>query len=367
MTGLVSENLPEFLYYDAACLALGEAVRVDEVKNILDVAVAMRAYAKQAKNREAEADAVAIRMRATRRLDQLIKAQKNTVGLARGAEHGGRKRKIDGVRATPSIQRPTLAMQDIDKNLAKQARVLGALSEQDFERKVADARRSASSVFRRAVREAEIWQERAERRARTELGGSVADLHALIASGYRAGTIAVDPPWPFTAYSDRANSIPPYDTMTFEEIKALPVGELAADDCALFMWVTWPNMPMWMPVIEAWGFTYSGLAFDWVKLNPSGEGLHWGTGYGTRANSEPCLFAKIGTPLRLDGGVHSVIMTPVGTHSEKPNEAYRRMKRLFGGPYLELFARKTRPGWQVWGNEIERGDMTHGDEARGAS
>jgi N6-adenosine-specific RNA methylase IME4 len=140
--------------------------------------------------------------------------------------------------------------------------------------------------------------------------------------------------------------------MTFDEIKALPTRALAADDCAVFAWVIWPTMPIWHPVLEAWGVAYSGLAFDWIKLNPSGEGLHWGTGYGTRANPEPCILGTIGNPLRLDEGVHSVIMAPVGEHSEKPDEAYCRMARLFGGPCLELFARKPREGWTTWGNEV---------------
>ena len=89
-----------------------------------------------------------------------------------------------------------------------------------------------------------------------------------------------------------------------------------------------------------------------MKLNPDGEGLHWGGGYGTRANPEPCLLAKRGKPLRLDGGVHSVIMAPVGEHSEKPDEAYVRIERLYGGPRLELFARKPREGWMTWGDEL---------------
>jgi N6-adenosine-specific RNA methylase IME4 len=141
--------------------------------------------------------------------------------------------------------------------------------------------------------------------------------------------------------------------MSLDEIKALPVGALAAEDCALFLWVTWPNMPVWESVLKAWGFKYSGLGFDWIKLNKNGNGLHMGGGKGgTRANSEPCLLGRIGSPLRLDEGVHSVIQTPVGAHSEKPDEAYRRMQQLFGGPYLELFARKERAGWTTWGNEI---------------
>jgi N6-adenosine-specific RNA methylase IME4 len=341
--------------YDTACRALAEARSVDEVKDIRDKAIAMAAYARQAKNRDLEADAVEIRMRATRKLDQLRQAQKDSVGLATGGEYGGRSGK-DGLRKNPSITRPTLAMQGIDKNLAQQARVLGAMDDAAFERKVAEARDSAARVYPRAVREAEIAQERAERRARTSLGGSIADLRALIASGFRAGTIALDPPWPFTHFRERAHHAVTdhYDTMTVDEIKALPIKALAADECALFLWVTWPNMPVWHEVIEAWGFQFSSLAFDWVKLKKNGKGLHWGTGYGTRANPEPCLFAKRGTLLRLDAGVHSVIMAPVGAHSEKPDEAYARMERLFGGPRLELFARKPRDGWVTWGNEIPR-------------
>jgi N6-adenosine-specific RNA methylase IME4 len=349
MTAALTALVP----YDAACRFLAEARSVDDVKDILNTAAAMQEYARRAKNREAEADAVEIRLRATRRLDELRQAQKQSVGLASGGEHGGRVGK-DGLRKNPSNARATLAMQGIDKNLAHQARVLGAMDEAAFERKIEEARDSAARVFRRAVREVEIDQRRAERRAQTATGGSVADLHALIASGFRAGTIAVDAPWPFETYSERAShaTTDHYETMTFDEIKALPIKALAAEDCAVFIWVTWPNMPLWKEMIEAWGLTFSGLGFDWVKLTPDGQSLHKGQGYNTRQNPEPCILAKIGSPLRLDEGVHSVVMTPIGAHSEKPDEAYRRIERLYGGPYLELFARKPRDGWTTWGDEL---------------
>src|SRR5262245_50850822 len=159
---------------------------------------------------------------------------------------------------------------------------------------------------------AEITRMREQRRAQTAQGGSVADLHDLIASGYRAGVIAIDAPWPFTHYRERARGgvWEHYETMPLDAIKALPIASLAADDCALFLWCTWPNMPMWHQVIEAWGVRFTSLAFDWIKLNRNGEGLHWGTGYNTRQNPEPCILAKIGNPLRLDEGVRSVIMAP---------------------------------------------------------
>jgi len=357
--------LPQQQHYDKACRALAEAVRMDEVKAILDQAAAIKEYARRAKNHDLEADAVELRMRATRRLDQLRHAQKETIGLATGGEHGGRRR-LDGSRADPSTARATLASQGIDKRLAHQGRLLGRLSDEAFERTVADARHSAARVYRRVVREVEIAQERTERQAKIASGNPVADLHELIASGFRAGVIAVDPPWPFETWSEgaRGSAVQHYETMPLGEIKALPVAQLAAADCALFLWGTWPNMPMWHEVMEAWSFRYTSLGFDWIKLNANGKGLHCGNGYGTRSNPEPCLLAKIGNPLRLDGGVHSVVMTPVGEHSEKPDEVYHRMQRLYPGPYLELFARKPREGWTTWGGETEQFGRLAGSGAR---
>jgi hypothetical protein len=132
--------------YETACQALAEARTVDEVKDIHDQAVAMAAYARLAKNRKLEADAIEIRMRATRRMDQMRMAQKQTIGLAKPG------RKKNGLCENPI---PTLASQGLDKNLAHQARLLGAMDEAAFARKVAEAR---DGVFRRAVRETEILQ-----------------------------------------------------------------------------------------------------------------------------------------------------------------------------------------------------------------
>jgi hypothetical protein len=126
--------------YDAACRAVAEAKTVDEAKSIRDKAVAMQSYARQAKNRDLEADALEIRMRATRRLDQLRQAQKETVGLSVGT----RGSRVKGARVD---EKPTLASQGIDKNLAHNARKLGALSEEDFERAVSEGR---SALINRA-------------------------------------------------------------------------------------------------------------------------------------------------------------------------------------------------------------------------
>jgi len=132
--------------YDAACRLLAEARSVDDVKDILNTAAAMAEYARRAKNRDAEADALEIRLRAMRCLDQLRKAQKATVGLAKGGQPYQRKRKATGLTKNPVA---TLAEAGIDKNLAHEARKLGSLSEEQFTEKVVQARDTITSAVGR--------------------------------------------------------------------------------------------------------------------------------------------------------------------------------------------------------------------------
>jgi N6-adenosine-specific RNA methylase IME4 len=341
--------------YDAACRALAEAIAVDEVVAIRDEAAQLAAAARVANNHQAEADAVAIRMRATRRLGQLMQAQKESVGFNQGAAGGGKKNGPRGSLVNPRDLRPTLASQGIDKHLAHQARVLSAPSEADFEELVADAHDKVARAVRNTVREIEIEQERETYRARTYQGGTVASLEALVASGFSAGVIYADPPWTFHTYSGKGKQRSAerhFDVMSLDDIKALPIGTLAAANCTLLLWSVWPELPGALDVIAAWGFQYQTAGFVWVKQNASGDGVFTGMGYHTRANTEPCLLATRGSPLRLAADVHQVVMTPVGEHSEKPEEVARRVERLYPGPYLELFARKPRDGWTTWGNEI---------------
>ena len=193
-----------------------------------------------------------------------------------------------------------------------------------------------------------------------EAGCTVDDLDALAAAGKQFSVIYADPPWTFKTYSDKGKQRSAerhYDTKGLDAIKALPVEQLAAKDCALFLWSIDPEMPEALEVIKAWGFTYQSVGFIWVKQNKSGEGLFTGMGYSTRKNAEVCLHATRGSPQRLAMDVPQVIMAPVGEHSEKPEEARRRIERLLAGPYLELYGRKPVDGWTVWGNQIARVDL----------
>ena len=142
--------------------------------------------------------------------------------------------------------------------------------------------------------------------------------------------------------------------MCMEDIKRLPVRELADKDCALFLWVTFPMLCDAWGVMEAWGFSFKTVAFVWIKLNRKTDGIFWGLGHWTRANAELCLLATRGHPKRQSCNVHQVIISHIEEHSKKHDEARRRIEVLMGDvPRVELFARQSPPDWDVWGNEVE--------------
>ena len=177
--------------------------------------------------------------------------------------------------------------------------------------------------------------------------------------------IYADPPW---SYRDKCSAgergaIYKYPLMSLEEIKSLPVSELAADDCVLFLWVTMPKLNEVFEVIDAWGFEYKTVAFIWVKKNKIKDSWFMGMGRWTRANGEICLLATKGKPKRKSAKVHSVVDSAIRAHSQKPDEVRERIIELCGDvPRVELFARQATPGWDVWGNEvastIELGEAT---------
>ena len=170
--------------------------------------------------------------------------------------------------------------------------------------------------------------------------------------------IYADPAWPFENYSTKGEGRNPnrhYDTLSIEQIKALPVGHLAAENAALFLWVTDPLLDQAIEVMKAWGFRYVTVAFTWAKRSKKDTGWHMGTGYYTRANAETCLLGMNGRMgLPKSRGVRQLVVEPVREHSRKPDRIYSDIERLFDGPYVELFARTRRPGWDAWGNDVDK-------------
>lgn len=179
------------------------------------------------------------------------------------------------------------------------------------------------------------------------------------------GAILADPPWGFQTWSGpekkvaSRGTVAPYQTMEMADLGALPVADLAAEDCALFVWIVWPTLPEALDLINKWGFKYKTCAFTWLKadqyrLFALEEDVRMGLGYWTRANSEVCPLATRGKPKRKDNGVRQGIIEPIRQHSRKPDCVHERIQRLVAGPYCELFARAKRPGWDVWGNQTDK-------------
>lgn len=176
------------------------------------------------------------------------------------------------------------------------------------------------------------------------------------------GAIYADPPWYFKNYSVRGTgraAVSHYDVMSLDDLKALPVADYAAKDCALFLWAIDPMLPQALDLMSAWGFTFKTVAFNWVKTNKGGAGktvgedpFFTGLGYWTRANPELCLLGTRGKPKRLAKDVRRLVVSERREHSRKPDEVHDRIERLVAGPYLELFARENRAGWDAIGDQL---------------
>lgn len=330
MTGLVR--------YEQARSALAEARSVDEVKDIRDKAEAMRAYGRMAKDTQLEMDATELRLRAERRLGVMLDTEKRAGRLGPGQP------KKNGNNGEP-FSRVTLEEIGVDKQLSSRSQRVGGIGEQAFEAMIEGVRQKISEGGRVSLDIAGV--DKKERRAERER-----DLAARQTAlpNKRYGVIYADPEWRFEVYSretgmDRAADNH-YPTSGTDEICARPVGDIAADDCALFLWATVPMLPDALRVMAAWGFEYKSHCI-WAKDRI-------GTGYWFRNQHELLLVGtKGGVPApALGTQIESLVDSPVGKHSEKPAKFYELIEGYFPSlPKIELNARAARPGWDAWGYE----------------
>lgn len=166
--------------------------------------------------------------------------------------------------------------------------------------------------------------------------------------------IYADPPWRYEQKTVRGAAEKQYPTMSIEEICALPVAEIAANDSVLFLWTTFPQLKEAFRVIDAWGFKYKTLAFLWLKQNRKSNRWFYGLGFWTRSNAEICLLATRGHPKRQRANIHQFVISHIEKHSKKPDEVRDKIVQLMGDlPRIELFSRQKVSGWDAWGNEID--------------
>jgi len=353
--------------YDRARAAIAEARTVKATLEVRGQIEHLKLYAKQVQDRELLAEATELQLRAERHLGEQLAAAEKAGELRVPGERGKAK-------AAPADDAPrpaTLQEIGVDRKLSASARRAAALGEEDFETIVAGARdkvKSGNAILidpvKAAAKTAEQNQRRADHAARAINGGSIEDLGKMVREGRKFGSIGSDPQWKFltrSALGEGRSANIHYKTEEVDKIKNLPVGELLADDGAFYMW-----MVDWCPqdaldLLAHYGLRHVTTAFTWIKTNGDAADLdiwdnstwHMGQGYWTRANPEQCWLATKGNPKRLYADVRQLIIAPVMEHSRKPDAWLDRIERLTEGDYLELQARRTRPGWVSWGDELE--------------
>lgn len=176
--------------------------------------------------------------------------------------------------------------------------------------------------------------------------------------------IYADPPWTYNSKQDqRAGKPIHYATLTVKDLAELPVKEISAENCVLFLWVPPALLPYSFVVAESWGFQYKTKAFCWVKTNKKSNTYFFGQGYWTRPNSEDCLLFVKGKSHRIGTRVHQIVESPtiiskLQEPSKKPDIIREKIVELMGDlPRIELFARQKYEGWDALGNEIDGKDI----------
>ena len=373
----------QLVHYEAARRELQMASTVDEVKEIHDRLEAMRLYHKQRKDLSLEQQAAEIRIRATRRLGELIIEAK-----AAGAIHTGRpvpEPEPNGPSPGPleepassegeKQERVLLRKIGITKNDSAEAQKLAKMPDEEFETSVDrwrdHAKREGGRVTKRLTFNYDVAEERNARERATALKTEALPQRLF-------GLIYADPDWQFRAYNDATGSSRAagrhYSVSPLTEIQSLPVADIAAPDCVLFMWATVPMLVEAFCVADAWGFTVllrdeetNFLVPDKAEARYVSQ-LIWLkqkliTGYWARGKHEILLIFTKGKPVAPAPGtqLHSAITEEVvgtyhskqGDHSHKPDAFREMIDRLWPSTNkVELFARGEEPaGWTFWGDE----------------
>lgn len=331
-------------HYDAAQRALAAAVKIDEVQSVRDQAARFQLYARQAKDRNLLADAMALQFRAERRLGEMLIEAKQAGQISRG----GRPRAKTDSPAEQVSATVTLLEAGIDRKLSAKAQKLAQVPEEEFAEILERAREEITAgraVVVNPVKHLTTQDKQLQRRIRE----AQLALKQKSLPQKRFGVIYADPEWPFATWSDAGKDRSPenhYPTSLLPVIASRPIATIAADDCALFLWITRPLLPTGCMVMEAWGFEYV-TAFTWDKVDI-------GLGFWNRDQSEILLLGTRGNvPCPAPGTQYpSHMVERKREHSQKPDWAYAMIEAYFPTlSKIELNARRRRPGWDAWGFE----------------
>jgi N6-adenosine-specific RNA methylase IME4 len=341
--------------YDSAKRMLHQAVRVDEVMHVRDVAERIALYGKQAKDRGIMADAMELQQRAERKLGALIASAKAVGQIGIGRPAAAPAEPVENGAEPVPFMRLTLAEVGIDKKLSASAQKLAQVPDEVFEAGIEQARNKIVAGAAAVVNPAKDMTTADKKAARAEKEARLGAKQRALPEA-KFGVIYADPEWQFETYAETGmnrSAENHYPTSTLDVIKKRDAASLAADDCVLFLWATAPMLPQALEVMEAWGFVYKSHIV-WRKAEHHAAGLVLGTGYWFRNGHELLLVGTRGHVPAPAMGTQwpSVMDAPPRKHSEKPDWAYELIEGYFPSlPKVELNARRKRAGWVTWGYE----------------
>jgi N6-adenosine-specific RNA methylase IME4 len=308
---------------DVAMQVIAEAESPAELADLSISVDAFRQYARRAKlglsvqNRAAE-----IRLRCERRIGEMLGERELLRGRPKNGSGGER-----------------LSDLGIDRKLSMRAQRLAQVPLAAFDAFISDTLAAGKELYTRNLLN---LFERQAAKTRNQLpmpGGQITDLHSLVRAGRKFGTVYCDVPW------DVPGNPPPYPVLTFDELAALPIPELAAQRCHLHLWAGDRFFEPAFTLIREWRFRVTST-FVWVT-DEIGRGNYWRSGHVTMltaVNSKNDHFD--------DHSLRSWISAPRGRHSQKPDVVRKLLERSSPGPRLELFATSCALGWTSWGGSL---------------
>jgi N6-adenosine-specific RNA methylase IME4 len=318
----VVESSTSMIKLDGAVKALAEASTLEDVKHIADVAEAAKTYAKAARlGLKAQNKAAEIHLRAQRKAGEMLASMEKN--------KGGRPDETGNIVLPVS---PSLKDLGIDKMQSSRWQRIASLSEDEFEAHLDDIRQSNREITTASV--LALGRGTSNITRNSNHGGSPTidgQWQALIDAGTRFGTIYADPPW---VNGHRGTS------MTVNQLCALPVELIAADDAHLHLWTTDAHLFEAKQVIDAWGFDYAGC-FVWIKPEAN-VGNHW------QVSHEFLLLGVRGSCSFLDGSLTSWGEIEPAHDGRKPEAVRQLIERASPEPRIELFANQAASGWTVW-------------------
>jgi N6-adenosine-specific RNA methylase IME4 len=323
---------------DSARQSLEKAKKIPEIKEIRDKTAALIDYFKRQQDisHETVLAAEELRLRAELRMGKLLKSMDR--------QQGGRPEKPS---SPMRVSAPTLSELGISYNQSSRYQKAAELPDEEIEELIATEKAKGEKGdinLTKAYQAAKAKEYVADEDSGLSLNNAACTVSDLTTLNEQFGTIYADPPWKYQNQGTRSATDNHYKTMSIEEIKALPIANLAADNAHLHLWTTNAFLFECAEIIKAWGFTYKSMII-WVK--PSmGIGNYW------RVSHELLLLGVRGKCPFLNHSQLSWHQAERVGHSVKPEVFRKKIEQVSPGPRLELFARRPINGWTVWGDEI---------------